>query len=86
MSMVERAADQKLDGYRELGERVAAAENERDDLRAKYADALTVLRWSGTDVTDFNGTPEIHTSCGMSRGVPAIAAFERIRADLEARS
>ena len=28
--MVERAADQKLDGYRELGARAAAAENERD--------------------------------------------------------
>jgi len=28
--MVERAADQRLDGYRELGARAAAAENERD--------------------------------------------------------
>lgn len=33
--MVERAANEKLDGYRELGARAAAAENERDDaLRA----------------------------------------------------
>lgn len=29
--MVEKAADNKLDGYRELGERAAQAENERDD-------------------------------------------------------
>jgi chromosome segregation ATPase len=35
--MVERAADQKLDGYRELGARAAAAENELDDLRAQLA-------------------------------------------------
>lgn len=32
--MVERAADQKLDGYRELGARAAAAENERDVAQA----------------------------------------------------
>jgi len=35
--MVERAADEKLDGYRELGARAAAAENERDE-------ALAVIR------------------------------------------
>jgi hypothetical protein len=33
--MVERAADQKLDGYRELGARAAAAEQERDEARAE---------------------------------------------------
>jgi len=32
--MVKRAADQRLDGYRELGARAAAAENERDEARA----------------------------------------------------
>lgn len=31
--MVERAADAKLDGYRELGARAAAAENRADELR-----------------------------------------------------
>lgn len=31
--MVERAADQKLDGYRELGQRAAQAEAERDEAR-----------------------------------------------------
>lgn len=35
--MVERAADEKLDGYRELGARAAAAENECDRLRARLA-------------------------------------------------
>ena len=38
--MVERAADQKLDGYRELGARAAAAENERDALLLRV-DTLT---------------------------------------------
>jgi hypothetical protein len=33
--MVEKAADQKLDGYRELGARAAAAKNAADDLRIK---------------------------------------------------
>lgn len=37
--MVERAADQKLDGYRELGSRAAAAENGRDDLARRLAAA-----------------------------------------------
>lgn len=36
--MVEHAADQNLDGYRELGARAAAAENARDALRAHIAD------------------------------------------------
>jgi len=36
--MVERAANEKLDGYRELGARAAAAENERDDAKAKAAE------------------------------------------------
>lgn len=35
--MVERAADEKLDGYRELGARAAAAENERDEALAELA-------------------------------------------------
>ena len=39
--MVERAADQKLDGYRELGARAAAAENERDAVRLE----LRALEW-----------------------------------------
>jgi hypothetical protein len=34
---VEQAADEKLDGYRELGARAAAAENAADDLRARLA-------------------------------------------------
>jgi hypothetical protein len=38
--MVNRAADEKLDGYRELGARAAAAENAADDLRSRLS-ALT---------------------------------------------
>jgi len=35
--MVERAADERLDGYRELGARAAASENEVDRLKAEVA-------------------------------------------------
>ena len=45
---VEHAADQKLDGYRELGARAASAENERDALRAdlaKVRDELDASQW-----------------------------------------
>ena len=42
--MVDRAADEKLDGYRELGARAANAENERDAAiaRAERAERLCV--------------------------------------------
>jgi hypothetical protein len=36
--MVERAANEKLDGYRELAAKAAAAENARDKAQAKAAD------------------------------------------------
>ena len=36
--MVKRAADEKLDGYRELGARAAAAESAADALRARIAE------------------------------------------------
>jgi hypothetical protein len=42
--MVERAADQKLDGYRELGQRAADAENLVDRLRSLLAEAREVVR------------------------------------------
>ena len=41
--MVERAANQRLDGYRELGARAAAAENEADRLRARLRETAQVL-------------------------------------------
>ena len=41
--MVKKAADKSLDGYRELGARAAAAENERDALRADNAKLLAAL-------------------------------------------
>ena len=44
--MVDRAADEKLDGYRELASRLAAAENERDlwERRARAAVASMDVR------------------------------------------
>jgi hypothetical protein len=41
--MVERAADQRLDGYRELGARAAAAENNADKLATQLDEALESL-------------------------------------------
>ena len=41
--MVERAADQRLDGYRELGARAAAAENERDKALAEIEKLKGIL-------------------------------------------
>jgi hypothetical protein len=41
--MVERAADQRLDGYRELGARAAAAENRVDELR-RQLEATEIAR------------------------------------------
>lgn len=41
--MVDRAINEKLDGYRELGARAAAAENERDDLRRLLQEAHAEL-------------------------------------------
>ena len=38
--MVDRAADEKLDGYRELGSRAAAAENDLDKLLAALPHAV----------------------------------------------
>lgn len=47
--MVDRAADEKLDGYRDLGARAAAAENDRDALLADLPHALgtcgCVVEW-----------------------------------------
>jgi hypothetical protein len=41
--MVERAANQHLEGYRELGARAASAENEADRLRARLRETAQVL-------------------------------------------
>lgn len=47
--MVEKAADEKLDGYRELGQRVATAENNADDLARRVKDLEEALASSLTD-------------------------------------
>jgi len=54
--MVERAADASLDGYRELGARAAAAENERDG-RVTVEEHARAVREAYIGVT-FGGTPE----------------------------
>jgi hypothetical protein len=52
--MVRKVAENRLDGYRELGARASAAENERDDMRrqlaterAARAEAERVAVWTG---------------------------------------
>lgn len=42
--MVDRACDERLDGYRELGARAAAAENERDALLYRVDSLTAALR------------------------------------------
>lgn len=61
---VNKAADEKLDGYRELGQRAADAENERDEMHralraetdalAQAREELAALRASMQGVTDIN--------------------------------
>lgn len=41
--MVKKAADQSLDGYRELGARAAVAENEVDHLRSRLRETAQIL-------------------------------------------
>ena len=41
--MVERAAAAKLDGYRELGQRAAEAENSRDEVRRELDEAQQAI-------------------------------------------
>ena len=67
--MVERAADQRLDGYRELGAKAAAAEEraekaerERDEARAEVATLLA------------NADADAHTISRMGRGLAAARA------------
>jgi len=60
--MVERAADQRLDGYRELGARAAAAENERDEalesLEGLEAHIREHLPYTYDDGEDDDANPE----------------------------
>ena len=60
--MVERAADEKLDGYRELGARVASAENERDSLRRLLQEAhaeLSTIEAITVSPSDMDGLIEL---------------------------
>jgi hypothetical protein len=52
-------AAQRLEGYRELGARAAAAENERDSLRAQLERAMKVVEeakelWANSEEYDFD--------------------------------
>jgi DNA repair exonuclease SbcCD ATPase subunit len=50
--MVERAADEKLDGYRELGQRAADAENQRDNIQRALAAAQERVRELEAQLSD----------------------------------
>jgi hypothetical protein len=54
--MIERAADEKLDGYRELGQRAANAERERDDVQ-HFARVLVTLGTHGRLCAESAPTP-----------------------------
>ncbi len=78
--MVEKAADQKLDGYRELGERAAAAENRADALSARLKAAEKVIEALGVvDVEGLFGERVVVASLSPTNSPDAIAAFKRLK-------
>jgi hypothetical protein len=66
--MVDRAADEKLDGYRELGARAAAAENERDTLLAQIAQLQESLNDCSSELAERVSNPLI--CAGWTPGLP----------------
>ncbi len=70
--MVEKAAAKSLDGYRELGARAAAAENELDAARAALAEAQEELRVCQQDAI------RLQSALAEPRAKPAAACRNRI--------
>lgn len=76
--MVARAADQKLDGYRELGARAAAAENERDQLKARVKE----LESHELDVSRLTGIVyEADYHCHAGPRDQVLSEIERLRSE-----
>mgnify|MGYP001579306950 CR=1 FL=1 len=78
--MVERAADQTLDGYRELGQRAAEAENAADDVRAELA-AAKADKAQAVEAAYFSGWGDgFANGCGQrdngSRHTPFVSATD----------
>lgn len=65
--MVERAADEKLDGYRELGARAADAERQRDDARAEVLRLRSRVRVEASDV-ELAGVTQARVEAWLSSG------------------
>jgi len=91
--MVERAADEKLDGYRELGARAAAAENERDaaiaqSLAAQSQAARSVLdataRAEAAEHSDASFRAEVNELLPREFGVTVRGAILALRERAEA--
>ncbi len=57
--MVEKVAEQRLDGYRELAARAAAAENAADTLRARIAEL-------NAEVEALRRLLKTHCRCGLT--------------------
>ena len=67
--VVERVADQRLDGYRELGARAAAAENERDALLGRVEwHAFAALHLDPDDGGAATAAGRAHGSSSVIRG------------------
>jgi len=65
--MVEHAADQRLDGYRELGSRAACAENERDAAIAERERLRNGVGWLVFERT-------VQTRCGCPQCTMSVGA------------
>lgn len=66
--MVERACDEKLDGYRELGTRLATSEQARDSLRAQLAEKDAELARLKAIQPEFDRLRELEKACLLELG------------------
>lgn len=71
--MVERAADSKLDGYRELGQRAAEAENQRDE----HARTCARLREENTENEEL--LRQIREEIGAAWFADGVGVLEALR-------
>lgn len=76
--MVNRAADEKLDGYRGLGARAASAENSADALRREVAELREAVRAAHGSVWFIEGREE-----WVNKHPAVRRALEEVREDSE---
>lgn len=72
--MIQKAADNSLEGYRELGRTAARAENERDEARARLAELDTALRLM-VETFGWSHTPNTYRHDGIKALLEAFSAL-----------